>query len=114
MRISDWSSDVCSSDLGREADTVGAHPALDDLLDPGEGSTTDEQDVRGVDLDELLVGVLAAPLGRDRSGGALDRQSVVSGKSVSVRVDFGGRRIIKKTKIKSNRTRHQKKDIRKE
>src|SRR3546814_14479704 len=32
----------------------------------------------------------------------LDRKSVVSGKSVSVRVDFGGRRIIKK-KIKTNR-----------
>src|SRR3546814_8144331 len=28
----------------------------------------------------------------------LDRKSVVSGKSVSVRVDLGGRRIIKKTK----------------
>src|SRR3546814_13232889 len=29
-----------------------------------------------------------------------DRKSVVSGKSVSVRVDLGGRRIIKKTKSK--------------
>src|SRR3546814_20820414 len=34
----------------------------------------------------------AGPLHRDRS----DRKSVVSGKSVSVRVDLGGRRIIKK------------------
>src|SRR3546814_15951311 len=33
----------------------------------------------------------------------LDRKSVVSGKSVSVRVDLGGRRIIKK-KIKTNLT----------
>src|SRR3546814_13303256 len=32
---------------------------------------------------------------------AQDRKSVVEGKSVSVRVDLGGRRIIKKTKIKS-------------
>src|SRR3546814_11132688 len=32
--------------------------------------------------------------------GNLDRKSVVSGKSVSVRVNTGGRRIIKKTKIK--------------
>src|SRR3546814_14869775 len=31
----------------------------------------------------------------------LDRKSVVSGKSVSVRVDLGGRRIIKKKTIKS-------------
>src|SRR3546814_11503748 len=30
--------------------------------------------------------------------GALDRKSVVSGKSVSVRVDLGGRRFIKKKK----------------
>src|SRR3546814_16095797 len=32
--------------------------------------------------------------------GVGDRKSVVSGKSVSVRVDFGGRRIIKKKKKK--------------
>src|SRR3546814_15173817 len=30
--------------------------------------------------------------------GSVDRKSVVKGKSVSVRVDFGGRRIIKKKK----------------
>src|SRR3546814_20592187 len=35
------------------------------------------------------------------------RQSVVSGRSVSVRVDIGGRRIIKKkNKIKNNRSRY--------
>src|SRR3546814_16965064 len=33
-----------------------------------------------------------------------DRKSVVSGKSVSVRVDLGGRRIIKKKKNKKNET----------
>src|SRR3546814_12709992 len=33
-----------------------------------------------------------------RTIAALDRKSVVSGKSVSVRVDLGGRRIIKKKK----------------
>src|SRR3546814_13280565 len=33
---------------------------------------------------------------RGRSGGRRDRKSVVSGKSVSVRLDLGGRRIIKK------------------
>src|SRR3546814_19420351 len=33
---------------------------------------------------------------RERSLFLIDRQSVVSGKSVSVRVDLGGRRIIKK------------------
>src|SRR3546814_13023598 len=33
----------------------------------------------------------------------LDRKSVVSGKSVSVRVDLGGRRIIKKKRLKPNK-----------
>src|SRR3546814_17821440 len=34
--------------------------------------------------------------------GTADRKSVVSGKSVSVRVDLGGRRIIKKKNIREN------------
>ena len=57
--------------LGGEADALLADPALDDLVDAGERTTADEQDVGGVDLDELLVGVLAAPLRRHRGGGAL-------------------------------------------
>src|SRR3546814_16724886 len=36
---------------------------------------------------------------RDRARRASDRKSVVSGKSVYVSVDLGGRRIIKKTKL---------------
>src|SRR3546814_13971911 len=68
MRISDWSSDVCSSDLERPR----AWP-LDALFD----------DRRPADR-----------LGIRRW--QLDRKSVVQGKSVSVRVDLGGRRIIKK------------------
>src|SRR3546814_12330091 len=36
-----------------------------------------------------------------------DRKSVVSGKSVSVRVDLGGRRIIKKKKTRQKRTREE-------
>src|SRR3546814_20216895 len=37
---------------------------------------------------------------------AVDRKSVVEGKSVSVRVDLGGRRMIKKKKAKHNYTNH--------
>src|SRR3546814_17993415 len=37
-----------------------------------------------------------------KSSGAIDRKSVVSGKSVSVRVDLGGRRIIKKKRQKQS------------
>src|SRR3546814_19880224 len=79
MRISDWSSDVCSSDLG-------AGGGLSRLL-------AGKRRRRG--------GRRVAGVGRGSPGEALgaewteDRKSVVSGKSVSVRVDLGGRRILK-------------------
>src|SRR3546814_13344566 len=41
--------------------------------------------------------------GLDLPGGE-DRKSVVSGKSVSVRVDLGGRRIIKKKQVRNIKT----------
>src|SRR3546814_16824051 len=121
MRISDWSSDVCSSDL-----LVLAHQ---DLTAGGVG---------GVDLavgqdDGVEVSVAAKGHGLPRPGGVvgphqperrwrvlteigvpageeavvpaddeahrvLDRKSVGSGKCVAVRVDFCGRRVIKKKK----------------
>src|SRR3546814_16551190 len=46
----------------------------------------------------LGPGHLLAGLAESARNFALDRKSVVSGKSVSVRVDFGGRRLIKKKK----------------
>ena len=49
---------------------VGA--ALDVLVQPVERAAADEQDVGGVDLDELLLGVLAAALGRHVADRALD------------------------------------------
>src|SRR3546814_19635558 len=49
----------------------------------------------------LQVVVLGDGVGLARVEQVLDRKSVVSGKSVSVRVDLGGRRIIKK-KITTN------------
>ena len=61
-----------AADLGGEAEGLLADPLLDDVLEPGEGAAHDEQDVGGVDLDELLVRVLAAALRRHRGGGALD------------------------------------------
>src|SRR3546814_6183574 len=77
MRISDWSSDVCSSDLGRRlfAALVARRQAPRLRLDRGR-----QRPALGA-LDGWRRG---------------DRKSVVSGKSVSVRVDLGGRRIIKK------------------
>src|ERR1022692_4931181 len=52
-----------------EAHPILADPLLDDLLQTGERPAADKQHVGGVDLDELLVRVLAAALRRDRGGG---------------------------------------------
>src|SRR3546814_17959232 len=79
MRISDWSSDVCSSDLfGRRR--LG--PSMVDRGEPAQPGFTEQ-------------GHVDAESQRAKPGIG-DRKSVVSGKSVSVRVDLGGRRIIKK------------------
>src|SRR3546814_18205805 len=84
MRISDWSSDVCSSDLyargvraerGRATRRAGCFRTRDRRSAP-----------------RPHWGVARA------RRATRDRKSVVSGKSVSVRVDLGGRRIIKKKK----------------
>src|SRR3546814_19185724 len=83
MRISDWSSDVCSSDL-----TVPVINGLTDLSHPCQ-IVADLLTV--VEHGVALPGSQWAWLGDGK-----DRKSVVSGKSVSVRVDLGGRRIVKK------------------
>src|SRR6266702_267301 len=57
---------------GVEAHPVVARALLDDLLQAGECPAADEQHVGGVDLDELLVRVLAPALRRRRGGGALE------------------------------------------
>src|SRR3546814_16736112 len=104
MRISDWSSDVCSSDL-RVRSVVSAIPRhsapagrtergtsrgddydADPILNPD--SVEDRRFRNPWDLSEV----------RTFSRSKADRKSVGSGKSVSVRVDLGGRRIIKKQK----------------
>ena len=54
--------------LGAEADALAADAALDDLVDPGERAPADEEDVGRIDLDELLMGVLAATLRRNGGG----------------------------------------------
>ena len=59
-------------DVRAEADALAPDPRLDDLVEPRERAATDEQDVRRVDLDELLVRVLAASLGRHACLGALE------------------------------------------
>src|SRR3546814_13907278 len=107
MRISDWSSDVCSSDLALKAEDhlfevadgeQGARPiavcafAREEFL----GKPRDDRPLREVGVLRLIDQDM---LGRLVELVAQDRKSVVKGKSVSVRVDLGGRRIIKKKTI---------------
>src|SRR5690606_28512516 len=40
-------------DVGTEAHALGADAVLNDVFDPGEGTAADEEDVRGVDLQEV-------------------------------------------------------------
>src|SRR3546814_18623448 len=117
MRISDWSSDVCSSDLAQIGEVAehldrrhqldarviaaleakGEHPAalaaqiafrervIGVVLQPGIGHPVD-------------LRVRAQPLGECQGVAAIGRERVVLGKRVSVGVDLGGRRDIKKKK----------------
>lgn len=51
--------------LGGEADALAADAALDGLFNSREGAAADEEDVRRVHLNVLLLGVLSTALGRD-------------------------------------------------
>src|SRR3546814_16170612 len=93
MRISDWSSDVCSSDLQPQ----GFPQRGREIRPPHAGEQRWPQPV----LDQLRENPRShrkADVQPGRGSAAGDRKSVVKGKSVSVRVDLGGRRIIKKKK----------------
>src|SRR3546814_19250810 len=95
MRSSDWSSDVCSSDLFTttrdwDAAVAWAEPRLADLGDPYSFSK-EAVIVWGMRESARIVENRGIRLNLLR-----DRKSVVEGTRVSVRVDLGGRRIIKK------------------
>src|SRR3546814_18921910 len=110
MRISDWSSDVCSSDLNNRPATVGARPPRSTPASPVITATaccdtpstkhSRHRPVRQIkevprddETDDENRGLPLAPAQGDE-----DRKRVVMGKSVSVRVDLGGRRSSKKNK----------------
>src|SRR3546814_20966914 len=96
MRISDWGSDVCSSDLyycGGERVVVGATGAVCPPVSAAPCSAfASPVPAPGAS------GAAASFVAASAAGAASDRKSVVSGKSVSVRVDLGGRRILTKNK----------------
>src|SRR3546814_15749871 len=93
MRISDWSSDVCSSDLAAGRQRHGLCAGVADQCRRA------RRQIRPRRADAHHGG--PARGGRHRAGTGSterDRKSVVEGKSVSERVNSGGRRIILKKK----------------
>src|SRR3546814_13683748 len=95
MRISDWSSDVCSSDLRANQnlhDCVLHRSAAGQIQQrTNVMHDTDQTDEKTRDATDA-----PAEKATEAKDAELDRTSVVSGKSVSVRVDLGGRRTIEK------------------
>src|SRR5437763_2816642 len=63
---------VLRADVGAEPEGVLADAARDDLVHPGERAAADEEDVRRVDREELLVRVLAPALRRHRGDRPLE------------------------------------------
>src|SRR3546814_20699796 len=102
MRISDWSSDVCSSDLIVLFGTVAAA-----------GIRTLAQVEYRNNMNLIIVATsigfgmipIAAPSFYHHFPAWLDRKSVVKGQSVSARVDLGGRRSINKKTVHTDNSR---------
>src|SRR3546814_13947896 len=104
MRISDWSSDVCSSDL---PSARGDGQPITSMVDVEPGKRIVHM-IAGAAEDRYALGTqngygFVATLGnlnsRRRAGKqfiTIDRKSVVTGTSVSVRLDIGGAGIINK------------------
>src|SRR3546814_16648048 len=108
MRISDWSSDVCSSDLacmkwanGTPSVRGGSMRSTTSLLPAACLAFSKKNRPSRHRGNKSCVCILRNTCNicmRMR-----DRKSVVKGKSVSVRVDLGGRRILKKKNKKYNK-----------
>src|SRR3546814_17766384 len=110
MRISDWSSDVCSSDLRLGRQHRIERPLQRVRLDfhivhafhSFHESTAITRAAGCIGCATRLTSArssASSSRGRiPRAARTRDRKSVGQGKSVSVRVDLGGRRIIKKKK----------------
>src|SRR3546814_20259142 len=113
MRISDWSSDVCSSDLSSTRSGLPPawrrrnHPSpsrpvpaglLTSPTPPHEDTSARRPEARrrNVNHQEHRAQVPDVRFSADRKSG-------VEGKSVSIRVDLGGRRIIQKKKQETKR-----------
>src|SRR3546814_18437513 len=98
MRISDCSSDVCSSDLLVAEEGVGADAEVLLHREGGEHRLA-ARELHKSGGHPLLGGSAGDVLAVEVD---LDRKSVVSGKRALVRVDRGGRRFMKKKYIDSS------------
>src|SRR3546814_11077106 len=122
MRIIDWSSDVCSSDLASDhlvrafhhtyglpvvttncSNNYGPYQFPEKLIPLviAKAIASEPLPIYGDGMnvrDWLYVGDHCSAIRAVLEGGRVDRKSVVEGKRVSGRVDVGGSRIIKKTK----------------
>src|SRR3546814_18778439 len=90
MRISDWSSDVCSSDLTRDATTTGQPASIDAI---GFLAYADkvaqkllEVEVGHAALTDLRATVTRPAGGNSRSGTAISRNRDTPGRSEARRV----------------------------
>src|SRR3546814_13056853 len=92
MLMSDWSSDVGSSDLGHRRCRAAFHGFHDQSCHWSRLCFS----VARNRPEWLRHGHLYGWICSGRGSGCSDRKSVVEGESVSVRVDLGGRRMIKK------------------
>src|SRR3546814_17115668 len=103
MRISDWSSDVCSSDLLELnrlcKDALRTYLNVSALAEPAqEEEESKDEMTRPADASKSAKAqenVFASRI-THFCGRIEDRKSVVEGQSVSVRVDLGSDRILKK------------------
>src|SRR3546814_15947348 len=102
MRISDWSSDVCSSDLFPHPASQRQYPEWEARWESGPVPPLFRQNRNSLKKatpprDRAPRSAVVRHGARRRACSACerDRKSVVEGKSVSGRVDLGGRRIIK-------------------
>src|SRR3546814_18839538 len=101
MRISDWSSDVCSSDLNPAAVAAAALCVRCAAVAATRAHTTAIADAWRRFISVAGRDLAARSAGEHRA--AADRKSVVEGKRVSVRVDRAGLRTMKKNKKEKKR-----------